>query len=80
MIVYALWRFRRQPGICAALPSLCYDPDVALHAMSALRRAVGSAEELPIFSQIADSHADPRVRKNAAQAAGGANKALQTHA
>ena len=79
MIVYALWRFRRQPGLCAALPSLCHDPDVALHAMSALRRAVGSVVALPILLQIADSHADRRVRKNAAEAAGRAKKALQTY-
>ncbi len=65
MTVYVLWRFRRQPGICAALPGLCHDPDVAVQAMSALRRAAGNAEALPALLQLADSHADPRVRKNA---------------
>ncbi|HEY6278561.1 MAG TPA: HEAT repeat domain-containing protein [Streptosporangiaceae bacterium] len=80
MIVYSLWRFRRQPGICAALPSLCHDPDVALHAMSALRRAVGNEQALPTLLHIAGSHADPRVRKHAAQAARRAQKALQAHA
>ena len=48
--------------------------------MSALRRAVGSVVALPILLQIADSHADRRVRKNAAEAAGRAKKALQTYA
>jgi hypothetical protein len=79
MILYALWRFRRQPGICAALPGLCHDPDVAPHAMSAPRRAVGNVEALPTLLEIANSHVDPRVRKNAAQAAERAKKVLQTH-
>ena len=80
MIVYVQWRFRRQPGICAALPGLCHDPDVAVQAMSAQRRAAANAEALPVLLQLADSHADPRVRKNAAQAARTAKKTPQHHA
>src|SRR5258708_32493059 len=80
MIVYVQWRFRRQPGLCAALPGLWHGPDVAVQAMSAQRRAAANAEALPVLLQLADSHADPRVRKNAAQAARTAKKTPQHHA
>ncbi len=58
--------------------SACRDPDVAIHAMSALRRAVGNAEALPVLLQIAATHAEPRVRENAARAANKAEKAIAT--
>jgi len=51
---------------------------VAIHAMSALRRAVGNAEALPVLLQIAATHAEPRVRENAARAANKAEKAIAT--
>jgi hypothetical protein len=73
-----LWRFRQRPEIRAGLVSLSRDPDVAIHAMSALRRAVGNAAALPVLLQIAAAHADPRVRENAARAANKAGKAIAT--
>ena len=78
MIVYALWRFRRQPQVRAALPGLSHEPDVALRAMSALRRAAGNAGALPTLLQVATAHPDPHVHDNAARAARKARKALAT--
>jgi hypothetical protein len=42
MVVYALWRFKADPRVAPALRVLVNDPDVSLHAMSALRPTVGN--------------------------------------
>jgi hypothetical protein len=47
MIVDALWRFRKSALVEPALIALIRDPDVALHAMTALRRAIGRQAALP---------------------------------
>jgi HEAT repeats len=71
-----MWRFGRQLDVRSLLPGLCHDPDVALHAMSALRRAVGNARALPTLVQIAATHPDPHVRDNATRAVRKARQAL----
>lgn len=67
MIVYALWRFRRDPRISELLTKLANDPDVYLHAMKSLRRAVGSQATLPILRELIQSSPDPSIRKQAAK-------------
>lgn len=57
MIVYALWRFRAAPEVASTLLSLIDDPDVALHAMSALQRTVGARDALPYLIRVRDEHA-----------------------
>ncbi len=57
MIVDALWRFRAAPEVASTLVSLIDDPDVALHAMSALRRTVGARDALPYLIRVRDEHA-----------------------
>jgi hypothetical protein len=48
MIVDALWRFLRSPLVRPALTELVSDPDVALHAMSALRRTIRASRGLAL--------------------------------
>ena len=52
----------------AAVERLVNDPDVSLHAMSALRKCIGNEPALPILQAVEAGHPDPRVRKQAAQA------------
>lgn len=66
MIVDSLWRFRKSPLVEPALVSLITDPDVALHAMSALRRSIGPAAALPYLRQVATDHPGDRLGKTAA--------------
>jgi hypothetical protein len=67
MIVYALWRFRRDHRVSELLTKLANDPEVYLHAMTALRRAVGSQATLPILRELSQSSPDPSIRKQAAK-------------
>ena len=75
MIVFQLARFKARPEVCAAVERLVNDPDVALHAMSALRKCLGNEAALPVLQVVEASHPDPRVRKQAAQAIKKATKA-----
>lgn len=95
MIVYALWRFKRVEGVVDTIIELTVDEDVALHAMSSLRRAIGSSEALPHLERVSAEHpgtllavqANRQIRKirRAAAAAqrepprGGDPRATQTH-
>jgi hypothetical protein len=67
MIVYALWRFRKEPRVADALGELVEDPDVSLHAMSALRRTVGNDAALPVLKRLSQTSPDRRVREQAAK-------------
>lgn len=77
MLVESLWRHRKDPTFAPLLTELLDDPDVALHAMSALRRAVGNESALPHLRQAAQS-ADPKIRRAATQAVKRAEKALRS--
>jgi hypothetical protein len=65
MVVHALWRFRASADVAPALVALLDDPDVALHAMSALRRTVGPAAALPHLRDAAERHRGDPVGKAA---------------
>lgn len=77
MVVDALWRFRKDLRVAAALDRLVDDPAVSLHAMSALRRTVGNEAALPRLRHVRDEHPDARVRKQAATAVRRAEKAIR---
>jgi HEAT repeat protein len=64
MIVDALWRWRKLECVEPTLRSLVTDPDVSLHAMSALARVITPSEMLAVLEQLQDD-ADPTVRKQA---------------
>lgn len=66
MIVDSLWRFRKSPLIQPALAALITDPDVTLHAMSAMRRSIGPVAALPYLRQVAADHPGNRLAKAAA--------------
>lgn len=68
MIVHSLWRFRSDPRVAGVLSELAEDPDVCLHAMSALRRTVGNDAALPRLRQLSQANPDRRVRDEAAKA------------
>lgn len=67
MIVHSLWRYRKDGTVLEALPLLARDPDVSLHAMSALRRAVGPDAAIPLLRDLAGTHPSQRVRDQAAR-------------
>jgi hypothetical protein len=56
MIVFALYRFKADET-AAALSQLIRDPEVALHAMSALRRIVGPEHSRPLIGAVALDYA-----------------------
>lgn len=66
MVVGSLWRFRKDRRIGAVLEGLIGDPDVSLHAMSALRRTLGNEAAIPYLNRVEAMNPDPVVRKQAA--------------
>jgi hypothetical protein len=56
MIVLALYRFKTD-DTTAALIRLIRDPEVALHAMSALRRVIGPEQSRPLIQAVALEYA-----------------------
>lgn len=56
MVVHCLWRFNASSEVETTLVSLISDPDVALHAMFALRRAIGAEAALPHLRRVHDEH------------------------
>jgi hypothetical protein len=64
MIVHAIWRWRKFDGVEPTLRDLVADPDVSLHAMSALARVVSPTEMIAVLEPLQDD-ADPIVRKQA---------------
>ena len=75
MLVHALWRFSTDSRVPPVLASLCADPTVALHAMSAYRRTVGNEAALPVLRDLL-AHSDALVRKQATAQVKKAEKAL----
>jgi hypothetical protein len=69
MPVAALARFKRSPLVAPALLRLIYDPDVGLHAMSALRRVLGPAEALPHIEAVEHERSGTRLGEQAARQA-----------
>lgn len=76
MVVHALGRFRTAPKVSQTLVSLIEDPDVALHAMQALRRVIGAQEALPHLEQVEREHRGTTVGELAAREAKKARKSL----
>ena len=76
MLVHALGRFKAAPGVKEALLGLIEDPDVALHAMQALRRVVGPSEALPHLERVEREHQGTQVGEQAMREARKARKAL----
>jgi len=64
MIVGALWRWRKSDEIGGTLRHLTADPDVSLHAMSALARVVSPRDLVAVLEPLTDD-ADANVRKQA---------------
>lgn len=62
MVVYSLWRFKTDEQVAPALIRLVNDPDVALHAASALRRVIGSEAALPVLRSARDRHSDSTAK------------------
>ena len=67
MVVHALSRFKTVPGAEHALVELIEDPDVALHAMHALRRVVGPERALPHLERVEREHAGTPTGETAAR-------------
>jgi hypothetical protein len=79
MIVYSLWRFGKDLRVVDAIRRLTEDPDVCLHAMTALRRAVGNEAAMLQLCRVRDEHPDQNVRKQAARAVKNAQRSLVRH-
>lgn len=56
MVVHALGRFKKAPEVEQTLLGLVEDPDVALHAMQALRRVLGAEEALAHLERVEREH------------------------
>jgi len=67
MVVHALGRFKKAPGVAETLLVLIDDPDVALHAMGVLRRVVGAREALPHLERVARERRGTVVGEQAAR-------------
>jgi len=77
MVVDSLWRYRKDERVPALLLTLIEDPDVSLHAMSALRRTIGNDAALPHLRRMRDAHPDERVRQQATRQVKRAEKAAK---
>ena len=77
MVVFALAHFKRSPGVAPALIALLHDPDVALHAMSALRRTIGAREVLPYLQDVKAAHPNDELGDIAGREIRKAEKALR---
>jgi hypothetical protein len=78
MVVFALARFKRSPDVPPALIALLHDPDVALHAMSALRRSVGARQALPYLHDVKTAHPDDELGQFAGREIRKAEKTLRS--
>jgi hypothetical protein len=75
-IVGSLWRYRKDEFVASVLLELIHDPDVGLHAMSALRQTIGNAAALPHLEQVEATANGTQLGKNAAKAIKSARKSL----
>jgi hypothetical protein len=76
MVVHALGRFKNAPAVPQALADLIEDPDVALHAMQALRRVLGPEEALPHLECVEREQRGTTVGEHAAREAKKTRKSL----
>ena len=76
MIVHALGRFAKAPEVAPLLLDLIKDPDVALHAMQALRRVLGPQVALPHIEQVEAEQQGTELGRVAAREARKLRKAL----
>lgn len=53
MVVDSLRRYKKVPAVTTTAAPLVDDPDVGLHAMSALRSVMGNVEVVPILERVA---------------------------
>jgi hypothetical protein len=67
MIVHSLWRFRKNERVLEVLPTLAGDPCVSLHALSALRRAIGNDAAIPLMRDLSQNSPHQKVRDQAAR-------------
>lgn len=75
-VVAALGRFKKVPEVGPALLSLIDDPEVALHAMGALRRVLGAQDALPHLERVQREHAGTHLGWQATQQVNRAKKSL----
>jgi hypothetical protein len=75
-IMGSLWRYRKDESVAPVLLELIHDPDVGLHAMSALRQTIGNAAALPHLEQVEATANGTQLGKNAAKAIKSARKSL----
>ena len=75
MVVNSLWRFRKDERVESTLVALLLDSDVALHAASALQRAIGGSASVPLLEQARNSTDSARVKAQLGQQLGRARKA-----
>jgi len=75
-IVDSLWRYRKSESVAPVLLSLIHDPDVGLHAMSALRQTIGNAAAIPHLEQVEATANGTQLGRNAATAIKRARKSL----
>ncbi len=68
MIVYSLWRYKKDKRVSTVLVPLMRDPDVCLQAMSALRRTVGNDNAIPLLKNVRDGVRDPKIKDHAVKA------------
>jgi len=78
MIVQSLWRYRKDERVAAVLGDLAEQPDVCLHAMSALRRAIGNDAAIPLLLRLSGSSPEETVRQQAASQLKKARRAERT--
>lgn len=69
MVVHALGRFKKLPDVPAVLVGLIEDPQVSLHAMQALRRALGAQGVLPFLERVEQEYQGRRLGQQAAREA-----------
>lgn len=76
MVVHSLGRFKKALDVPETLVDLIEDPDVALHAMQALRRVIGAQQALPHLERVEREHRGTQVGDQAAREAKKARKSL----
>jgi hypothetical protein len=76
MVVYSLRRYKADPEVTQSLADLVEDPDVGLHAMSALRSVAGNEAAIPVLERVASREAGSNLGSAADRELRKARKAL----
>ena len=76
MVVFSLGRFKKAPGVPDTLIVLIEEPEVALHAMQALRRVLGAQQALPHLERVEHEYSGTQVGEQASREAKKARKSL----